>query len=203
MSSTMRFFDVSIRWLILSLFATTLILKIWLSPYDLTGISLLGAGLLIYGLAVYLEYQSSYVPNVLWDDERGFVAIIRPWWVEVCAARLLGSVPLGIDLSHSARKVLQAMHTRFESEEGGNLVFFINRPIGDASTKVGMLVRRNALRIPNTQSPLERLTKLMSTDIMILESSMRAAYPHLPVERAKRQDILMVNTGGLETHVPQ
>lgn len=199
----MRFFDIPMRWLILSLFITTLLLKIWISPYDFAGIALIGVGLLIYGFMMYLEDRSSYVPTVLWDDEKGFVAIIRPWRVEICAARLLGSVPLGIDLSHSASKVLQAMHTRFENEKGGTLVFFINRPLGVESTKIGLLVRRSAVRLPNIRSPLEKLTKLMLADIMILESSMRAAYPHLPVVEAKKQDILMANTGGLETYVPQ
>ena len=110
-------------------------------------------------------------------------------------------IPLGIDLSHSAKKVLQAMHTRFENKKGGTLVFFINRPIGNETTRVGMLVRRSSLRLPNTQAKLEQLSKLMLADIMILESAMRAAYPHLPVEKAEKQDILMVNTGGLETYV--
>ena len=196
-----RFIDIPIKWLVLSLFVTTSLLKIWISPNDFLGISLIGGGLLIYAIVLFLEYRSGYVPNVLWDEQRGFVAIIRPWRVELCAARLLGSVPLGIDLSHSASKVLQAMHTRFENETGGTLVFFINRPIGNESTKVGMLVRRSALRLPNTRSKLEQLSKLMLADIMILESSMRAAYPHLPVERAEKQDILMVNTGGMETGV--
>ncbi|MFW9835400.1 MAG: hypothetical protein ACFFEK_15475, partial [Candidatus Thorarchaeota archaeon] len=182
----MRFFDIPMRWLILSLFITTLLLKIWISPYDFAGIALIGVGLLIYGFMMYLEDRSSYVPTVLWDDEKGFVAIIRPWRVEICAARLLGSVPLGIDLSHSASKVLQAMHTRFENEKGGTLVFFINRPLGVESTKIGLLVRRSAVRLPNIRSPLEKLTKLMLADIMILESSMRAAYPHLPVVEAKK-----------------
>ncbi len=197
----MKFIDIPIKWLVLSLFVTTLLLKLWLSPSDLFGLFLIGAGLLIYIVILFLEYRSDYNPNVLWDEQRGFVAIIRPWNVELCAARLLGSVPLGIDLSHSAKKVLQAMHTRFENEKGGTLVFFINRPIGNASTKVGMLVRRSALRLPNTRSKLEQLSKLMLADIMILESSMRAAYPHLPVEQAEKQDILMVNTGGLEADV--
>jgi hypothetical protein len=199
----MKSFDIPLRWLILSLFITMLLLKIWISPYDFTGIALIGVGLLIYGFTMYLENRSDYVPTVLWDDEKGLVAIIRPWRVETCAARLLGSVPLGIDLSHSASKVLQAMHTRFENEKGGTLAFFINRPLGVESTKIGMLVRRSALRLPNIRSPLEKLTKLMLADIMILESSMRAAYPHLPVVEAKKQDILMANTGGLETYVPQ
>lgn len=190
-----------LKWLALSVITTTLLLKIWITPNDLTGLALIGTGLLVYVAVLYLDYWSSYDPNVLWDEQRGFVAIVRPWRVELCAARLLGSVPLGIDLSHSASKVLQAMHTRFQNENGGTLVFFITRPIGNELTKVGMLVRRNALRLPNTRLRLEQLSKLMMADIMILESAMRAAYPHLPVERAEKQDILIVNTGGLQTNV--
>jgi hypothetical protein len=190
-----------LKWLALSVITTTLLLKIWIMPNDLTGLALIGTGLLVYVAVLYLDYWSSYNPNVLWDEQRGFVAIVRPWRVELCAARLLGSVPLGIDLSHSASKVLQAMHTRFQNENGGTLVFFITRPIGNELTKVGMLVRRSALRLPNTRLRLEQLSKLMMADIMILESAMRAAYPHLPVERAEKQDILIVNTGGLQTNV--
>ncbi|OLS31715.1 MAG: hypothetical protein ThorAB25_00170 [Candidatus Thorarchaeota archaeon AB_25] len=190
-----------LKWLALSVITTTLLLKIWITPNDLTGLALIGTGLLVYVAVLYLDYWSSYDPNVLWDEQRGFVAIVRPWRVELCAARLLGSVPLGIDLSHSASKVLQAMHTRFQNENGGTLVFFITRPIGNELTKVGMLVRRSALRLPNTRLRLEQLSKLMMADIMILESAMRAAYPHLPVERAEKQDILIVNTGGLQTNV--
>lgn len=190
-----------LKWLALSVITTTLLLKIWITPNDLTGLALIGTGLLVYVAVLYLDYWSSYDPNVLWDEQRGFVAIVRPWRVELCAARLLGSVPLGIDLSHSASKVLQAMHTRFQNENGGTLVFFITRPIGNELTKVGMLVRRSALRLPNTRLRLEQISKLMMADIMILESAMRAAYPHLPVERAEKQDILIVNTGGLQTNV--
>jgi hypothetical protein len=200
----MKFNDIpELKWLALSAFITTLLLKVWLSPNDITGIALIGTGLLIYAAVLYLDYRSSYDPNILWDEQRGFIATVRPWRVELCAARLFGSVPLGIDLSHSARKVLQAMHTRFENEEGGTLVFFITRPIGNELTKVGMLVRRSSIRLPNTRSKLEQLSKLMMADIMILESAMRAAYPHLPVERAEKQDILIVNTGGLEFNVSQ
>lgn len=190
-----------LKWLALSVITTTLLLKIWITPNDLTGLGLIGTGLLVYVAVLYLDYRSSYDPNVLWEEQRGFVAIVRPWRVELCAARLLGSVPLGIDLSHSASKVLQAMHTRFQNENGGTLVFFITRPVGNELTKVGMLVRRSALRLPNTRLRLEQLSKLMMADIMILESAMRAAYPHLPVKRAEKQDILIVNTGGLQTNV--
>ena len=200
----MIIFDIpGLKWLALSVFVTTLLLKFWISPNDITGLVLIGAGFLIYIAVLFLDNKSSYDPNVLWDEQRGFVATIRPWRVELCAARLFGSVPLGIDLSHSARKVLQAMHTRFENEEGGTLVFFITRPIGNELTKVGMLVRRSAIRLPNTWSKLEQLSKLMMADIMILESAMRAAYPHLPVVAADKQDILTVNTGGLESNVSQ
>lgn len=190
-----------IKWLGLSVFVTSLLLKIWISPTDVTGIIMITGGFLIYVLVLYRDYASSYTPNLLWDEERGFALTIRPWKVELCAARLLGSVPLGIDLSHSARKVLQAMHTRFENEAGGTLVFFITRPIGNSATKVGMLVRRSVIRIPNTRSRIEHLANLMNADIMTLESAMRAAYPHLPVERAEKQDLLLVKTGGLESYV--
>ncbi|MHA1943577.1 MAG: hypothetical protein ACW96M_04185 [Candidatus Thorarchaeota archaeon] len=198
----MRFFDISeLKWFALSVFVTTLLLKIWISIDDLVGLTLIGAGLAIFVYALVLDLNSIDQPRVIWDEQGGFMVIIRPWRMEICAARLLGSVPLGIDLSHSARKVLQAMHTRFENEEGGTLVFFITRPVGNGLTKVGMLVRRSALRIPNTVSRIEHLSKLIMADVMILESAMRAAYPHLPVERAEKGDILMVNTGGLESSV--
>ena len=122
----MKILDIlGLKWLALSVFVTTLALKIWITPNDVIGIALILAGLSIYTLVLFLDSKSSYDPNVLWDEERGFIATIRPWSVEICAARIFGSVPLGIDLSHSAKKVLQAMHSRFENEEGGTLVFFI------------------------------------------------------------------------------
>jgi hypothetical protein len=198
----MKIFDIpELKWLILSVLVISLLLKVWISPNDITGVALIGTGLLIYAIVLYLDYKSNYDPVILWDEQRGFIATIRHWRVELCAARLFGSVPLGIDLSHSATKVLQAMHTRFENEKGGILTFFITRPIGNDLTKVGMLVRRSSLRLPHARSKVEHLSKLMVADIMILESAMRAAYPHLPIERAEKQDILIVNTGGLESNV--
>ncbi|MHA2026877.1 MAG: hypothetical protein ACW98U_13340 [Candidatus Thorarchaeota archaeon] len=190
------------KWLALTLFIIALLLKVWISISDIFGISLIGGGLAIFVYSLILDIRCVERPRVIWDEERGIVATIHRWRVEVCAARLLGSVPLGIDLSHSARKVLQAMHSRYQNEEGGTLVFFISRPIGDGMTKVGMLVRRSAVRVPDTVAKVDNLTKLLVADVMILESAMRAAYPHLPVERAEKQDILTVNTGGIESSVP-
>lgn len=187
------------RWLALTLFITTLVLKLSISIDDTIGIILIAGGLTIFVYTLILDIRDVERPIVIWDETRGIAASIHKWRVEVCAARLLGSVPLGIDLSHSARKVLQAMHSRFQNEEGGTLVFFISRPIGDGRTKVGMLVRRSALRFPDTVSKVDNLTKLLQADAMILESAMRAAYPHLPVERAEKQDILTVKTGGIES----
>ena len=146
----MKFFDIpELKWLALSVFVTTLLLKIWISMDDIVGLALIGAGLTIFVYALVLDIKSIEQPRVIWDEQRGFMAIIRPWRVEICAARLLGSVPLGIDLV----------------------------------------------------SRIEHLSKLIMADVMILESAMRAAYPHLPVERAEKGDILMVNTGGIETSV--
>ncbi|MFW9767605.1 MAG: hypothetical protein ACFFF9_12505 [Candidatus Thorarchaeota archaeon] len=199
----MNFKDISeLRWFGLSLFIIILILKIGLSLNDVIGIALIGTGLVIYVYTFILDMRSIESPRVLWDDARGIMATVRPWQVEVCAARLLGSVPLGIDLSHSARKVLQAMHSRFLNEEGGSLLFFISRPMGDGTTKVGLLVRRTAFRLPSLVPKLDHLVQLLMADVMILEGAMRAAYPHLPVERAEKQDILIVNKGGIESIVP-
>ncbi|MFX1482634.1 MAG: hypothetical protein ACFFCP_05525 [Promethearchaeota archaeon] len=198
----MKFLDIpELKWLVLSLFATTFLLKLWLSMNDTVGLALIGGGLTMFTYSIVHDLKAHEKPRVIWDQERAIVAVIRTWRVEVCAARLLGSVPLGIDLSHSARRVLQAMHTRFENEEGGTLIFFITRPVGRGATKIGMLVRRSATRIPNTVAKVEQLSKLLVSDSMVMESAMRAAYPHLPVEQAEKEDILMAISGGVETSV--
>jgi hypothetical protein len=199
----LNFKEISeLRWLALALIIVTLILKVWISLIDVIGVALLGAALAIFVYTLIIDMRSFDPPRVLWDDARGIMATVRPWQVEVCAARLLGSVPLGIDLSHSARKVLQAMHSRFLNEEGGTLVFFISRPMGNGTTKVGLLVRRSALRLPSLVPKLDQLVKPLMADVMILEGAMRAAYPHLPVEKAEKHDILLVNKGGVESVVP-
>jgi len=184
----------------LSIFSIVFGLKIYLSPDDLLGLSLTGAGLTLYTTALFIHLSSTSQPLVLWDADRGVVSIIRSWTVDVACARVLSSVPIGIDLSHSGRKVLQSMYTRFSNCPGGILVFFIIRPVDNNTTRVGYLVRRRGLKIWRSLNQVNNLSKTIVTDAMILERSMRAAYPHLPVESANFQDIITTGTGGLETH---
>ncbi|TFG28964.1 hypothetical protein EU528_10440 [Candidatus Thorarchaeota archaeon] len=197
----MRLHDMpEVKWMALSVFLVVLILKYYIDPTDLLGLALSGAAVGAFGLALVLLLTNVPRPDVFWDKERSLVAILRPWTVEVCAARLLSSVPIGIDLSFSGNKVLRAMYTRYSDKAGGAVVFFITRPKGNQSTKIGFLVRRRDLRLWNGMQQVDRLAKKLVADIMILERSMRAAYPHLPVEEAEFEDIIKATTGGLETH---
>jgi len=197
----MRLHDIpELKWMALSILLVVLLLKYYLAPTDLLGLAISGAAVGVFGIALVLLQTNIPRPSVLWDKERNLVAILRPWTVEVCSARLLSSVPIGIDLSHSGNRVLRAMHTRYLDKAGGAVVFFITRPMGNQSTRIGFLVRRRGLRLWNGMQQVDRLTKNLIADTMILERSMRAAYPHLPVKEAEFEDILKVTTGGLETH---
>ena len=189
-----------IKWMALTVFLAVLLFKFYYAPTDIIGLAISGAAVGIFVLVLSLILTNIPKPDVFWDKERGIASIMRFWTVEVSSARLLSSVPIGIDLSHSGKKVLQSMYTRFSNETGGNLVFFITRPMGNQSTKVGFLVRRQGLRLWNGWYRIDSLAKKLVIDVMILESSMRAAYPHLPVEVASFEDILKTNSGGLETH---
>jgi hypothetical protein len=160
-----------------------------------------GTGLAAYVAALVIHLSSSSRPQVLWDAKRCAMVVIRSWTVEVASAKILSSVPIGIDLSHSGRKVLQSMYTRFLDKPGGTLVFFITRPMGNQSTRVGYLVRRRELRLRSSLGQVDDLAKTVTADCMILERSMRAAYPHLPVVDACFADIITSVAGGLETHV--
>ncbi|MGY5879076.1 MAG: hypothetical protein RTV31_02450 [Candidatus Thorarchaeota archaeon] len=197
----MRLHDIpELKWLVLSVLLVVLMLRYYVAPTDLVGLAISGAAVGIFGIALVLLQTNLPRPGVFWDKDRNLVAILRPWTVEVCSARLLSSVPIGIDLSHSGNKVLRAMYTRYSNKAGGTVVFFITRPMGNQTTKIGFLVRRRSLRLWNGMQQIDRLKKQLIADILILERSMRSSYPHLPVEEAKFEDILKVTTGGLETY---
>ena len=189
-----------LKWFGLAVFLATFILKISLAPTDYIGIGIIGVGLFCLVAILVHSYISLPDADIYWDENRGILAIIRFWSVETISARILASVPIGIDLSHSAKKVLQSMYTRFINEPGGELVFFITRPLGNESSKIGFIVRRRGFRFWNGLSRIEKLSKKLTTDTAILERAMRAAYPHLPVELASFEIICRVATGGLETH---
>lgn len=198
----MRLYDIpEVKWILLAIFLAVFGLKVYFAPTNLIDILIVGSSVALYIIALLVHYSSTSRPQVIWDESRGIVAIIRSWSVEVNSARILSSVPIGIDLSHSGRKVLQSMYSRFSNEAGGTLVFFITRPIGNQSTRVGILVRRRGLRHWNGMRTVDSLAEKLATDTMILERSMRAAYPHLPVTEACFQDIIRTTSGGLETYV--
>jgi hypothetical protein len=197
----MRLHDMpELKWMTLSVLVTVLMLKFYFTPTDLVGLAISGAAVGVFVIVLVLLTTNLPRPDVLWDKEQNLAAILRPWTVEVCSARLLGSVPIGIDLSHSGNKVLRAMYTRFSSKLDGTVVFFITRPMGNQSTKIGFLVRRRGLRLWNGMQQIERLKKKLIADIMILERSMRSSYPHLPVVEAEFEEIIKATTGGLETY---
>lgn len=197
----MRPYDMpELKWMTLSVFIITLLLKFYLSPTDMLGLIITGIATGVFGLSLILLLTNVSHPEVYWDKDRNLVTILRSWTVEVCSARILSSVPIGIDLSHSGKKVLQAMHTRFKNKSGGTLVFFIIRPKGNESTKIGFLARRRGLRLWNGIQSIDRLGNQLVADTMILESSMRSAYPHLPVEIASFEEILKTTAGGILTH---
>ncbi|MGY5861549.1 MAG: hypothetical protein RTU09_04180 [Candidatus Thorarchaeota archaeon] len=157
--------------------------------------SIVGMALLIVALTIYARGREKRY--LLWNSSTGVVASVTPFAVEVCAARLMTSVPLGIDLSHSAKRVLEAMTIRFNEDKGTELRFFVCRPLGRGVTRVGMLVVRQALKTRRVKTVVENLSEKVVEDVMTLESALRAAYPHMPVTRAELDDITLANSGGV------
>lgn len=144
--------------------------------------SIVGLTLLTVAIVIYVKGREKRY--VLWNNSTGVLATVTPLTVEVCAARLMTSVPLGIDLSHSAERVLEAMTIRFKEAKRTELRFFVCRPLGRGVTRVGMSVVRQALKTRRVESVIENLSEKVVDDVMILESALRAAYPHMPVARA-------------------
>ena len=144
--------------------------------------------------------RTSQLPFIMWDEQRCILAILRSFTLEVLAGRLMTSIPIGIDLSHSASKILTALHTHYEGKKKGEVRFFLCRPAGEGVTRAGMLVARRSLRFLDGVRKASAIAEDLVTDAMVLESSMRAAYPHMPIERALLDDLLMVTSGGVEPH---
>ena len=158
--------------------------------------STVGLFLLMVALVVYMKGCEKNL--LLWNNDTGILATVKPLTVEVCAARLMTSVPLGIDLSHSAGRVFEAMTIRFNEEKEGELRFFVCRPLGRGVTRVGMMVVRQAPNMRRLASVVEKLSEKVLEDVIILESALRAAYAHMPIARAELDDITLVNSGGVD-----
>ena len=187
-----------IRWIGLGTLILGAILGIWLSwgivEVLLSLIAIVSAGLLV------LRWRSNQPPLIVWDEQRGVLAILWSFTLEVIAGRLMTSVPIGLDLSHSASKVLRALHARYDGKKNGEVRFFLCRPAGDGITRAGMLVARRGIRFLDGIKKASSIADEVVTDATVLESSMRAAYPHMPIDLAGLDDLLMVTSGGVEPY---
>lgn len=161
--------------------------------------SILGMFSLIVLLYIYLKRGAFH--SFVWENDRKLVGILRPWNVEVYGACLFSSVPLGIDLSHSAKRVLEVMSQRFHDVPGGYIMFFVVRPLGNAATITGMMVKRKASRIRGATHAIESIADKVQEDTLVLESALRSVYPHTPISRAGLNDTLLVLKGGVATNV--
>ncbi len=189
--------SLSLQWVAVGALSTAWGLSLSLQQsIEGAATSLLGMATLIILLYVYRKSDVSI--KVYWDSYRSSLAIIRRWHVEAYSLRLIQSVPLGIDLSHSASKVLTAMKTRYLEQAGGVVEFVICRPLGSTRTRVGFMVSRKGPRLPNDVRRMEILADKVSEDAYVLESAMRAAYPHTPVTIAGADDIELIRRGGAE-----
>lgn len=158
---------------------------------------IIGMSLLLLAISLYLKGRSN--AHAYWDNSRGVLGLVWTHSVEVCAGRLFDKVPQGIDLSHSASKVLGAMSEHFDDEPGGTLEFVMCRPLKEGPTRVGFVVKRSGVRTQNTKNRLDILADDIEETVQILESSMRAAYPHTRVREADRRDMLLITSGGVDT----
>ena len=195
----MKWFErADIKWLVILALLGAWTLRILMTSSALPDLAVSVLGLGITAIAIYLHLNAAESPQLLWDETSSTLGIIRHWTVEAISARLMGSVPIGIDLSHSARRVLQAVHNRYLDGPSAELGFFVCRPLGNSPTRVGMIVKRKTLRFWNGISRVDLLKMQVMDDAAILESAMRAAYPHLPVTKASRDDVMMAITGGID-----
>lgn len=184
------------KWVLPAVLIITWISRALISPVQ--GIiieSALGIGLTAFVVSIFIFWQRPMI--VLWDEATGIMAILRTWTIEVQAGCLLSSVPLGIDVSLSASRVLQAMSERFSKESLCELRFFVCRPLGNSSTLAGMQVVRRSLRLLNGVRAVQKLSEKLHDDVITLESAMRSSYPHTPIDRAGLYEMQLVNSGGV------
>jgi hypothetical protein len=169
------------------------LLKIWFNPsLELLFESVVGFAIAILLLALYTKRHNPQ--RVLWHEDDGTLAVIRPWTIEVCAALLLTTVPIGIDLSHSAKRVLESMHIRLgDTTIPSEFRFFVTRPLTHSPTLAGFMIIRKLPRLPKV---LERLRIAIEDDMEILEGIMRSAYHHVTVRKASCDDIIKIASGG-------
>ena len=153
------------------------------------------SGILVVSAIVVVLVKYRVPIRVFWDESTGTMLVFRSWSIEALSARLLSSVPLGIDVSHSATRVLRAMDEHYKKGKNASTGFFVYRPVSRHSTKVGMVCSRKSW-ITGGKKQAEQLCSQVHEDATIMESAMRASYPHTPVLRAELEDLRMIVSGG-------
>jgi hypothetical protein len=189
--------SIEIKWVIPAALAAAWSLKLSLSSTiteQLVGLS--GIGSLLLLIALYQSTRRNF--SLHWDEQAGVLAIVRAWSVEMYTTRLIASVPQGIDLQHSATRVLAAMHARYEEDGNGILEFHVCRPLRDGPSLVGFTACRKQIRTQSLRQQMESLGQQVHEDGMILESAMHASYPHTPIERAELERNLLIRSGGTD-----
>ncbi len=155
----------------------------------------LGFVALLLVMSIFSKHQR--VSMNLWNSQLGIITTLSKWTVEVTAIRQLGSVPIGIDLTHSAERVLEAMSLHYESNDGSFVRFFVSRPLRAGQTQVGFSVHRRGLRLLNGISKATKLSEKLLYDVEVLESAMRSAYPHVAVLPATLPQARSITSGGV------
>ncbi len=189
--------SIEVKWMIPAALGVAWSFKLGLSSTiseQLIGLS--GIGSLLILMVLYQTTRRNF--SLHWDEKTGVLAIVRTWSVEMYTTRLIASVPQGIDLQHSASRVLASMHARYEEDGKGILEFHVCRPLRNGPSLVGFTVCRKQIRTQPLKRQMESLCQQVQEDGMILESAMHASYPHTPIERAKLEHNLMIRSGGTD-----
>lgn len=189
--------SIEIKWLVPAALGSAWSLKLGLSETlsdQILGIA--GILSLLVFIALYQTTRSSFSPY--WNEQTGVLAIVRAWSVEMYTTRLIASVPQGIDLQHSAGRVLSSMQARYEDVGKGILEFHVCRPLQRGPSLVAFTACRKQYRRISLKRQMEALNELVNEDGMILESAMHASYPHTPIENAELGHNLMIRSGGTD-----
>jgi hypothetical protein len=91
------------------------------------------------------------------------------------------------------------MYPAVSDGRSGSLRFFVCRPLGQGPTRVGILIIRTRFRLGSSERRSRDLSEKVLQDVAILESAMKAAYPHMPIEKAALGDVMMVIRGGVQS----
>lgn len=157
-------------------------------------LSVTGLGIVLLALVVMLSVTDH---KRYWDEANSMLVDIRPLTMEVSSLVLFDRIPIGIDLGHSAKRVLLAMHDHYHQSRGGEVTFILARPRGNSRTRLGFAVTRRGSRTPVIDT-LERLRNRVMEDAHVLRAAMNAAYPHVPVIMGNLADSVLAHSGGIE-----